>query len=239
MSLARTLEDSRLLDLWDRGRNRHPVDRGVLMLGAAFPGTPYEQLADLSVGARDAALLGLRRALFGGRLDAFVSCPQCDERLEFALDSELLTGAPPAADASVQAGDYRFRMPTSRDLAVAVGDREPDRVARKLAELCLLQADGDLPPPDWSEALLDDVEAGMSLADPQGDLQAAVTCAACGHAWSEPFDIAQFLWEEIEARAIRLLHDVDALARSYGWTEPEVLALGPARRAAYIDLATA
>jgi hypothetical protein len=32
---------------------------------------------------------------------------------------------------------------------------------------------------------------------------------------------------------------VDALARAYGWTETEVLALGDRRRAAYLELAEA
>ena len=37
-----------------------------------------------------------------------------------------------------------------------------------------------------------------------------------------------------DARARRLLREVDVLARAYGWTEPEVLALDDARRAAYL-----
>ena len=33
-----------------------------------------------------------------------------------------------------------------------------------------------------------------------------------------------------------LLRDVDTLARAYGWTEEQVLALGDARRGAYLEL---
>ena len=43
------------------------------------------------------------------------------------------------------------------------------------------------------------------------------------------------LWSELEACARRLLHDVDVLARAYGWTETEVLALGAAP-GAYLEL---
>mgnify|MGYP001788484044 CR=1 FL=1 len=39
--------------------------------------------------------------------------------------------------------------------------------------------------------------------------------------------------------AERVLLDVDALARCYGWTESEVLRLSPTRRAAYLQLAAA
>jgi hypothetical protein len=31
--------------------------------------------------------------------------------------------------------------------------------------------------------------------------------------------------------------EVDALARAYGWREADILALSPARRAAYLELA--
>ena len=44
------------------------------------------------------------------------------------------------------------------------------------------------------------------------------------------------LWSELQSRAERLLLDVDALARAYGWTEPEILALSSTRRAAYLQL---
>jgi hypothetical protein len=46
------------------------------------------------------------------------------------------------------------------------------------------------------------------------------------------------VWAEVDVRARRLLADVATLARTYGWTEPEVLALSEARRAAYLRLAT-
>jgi hypothetical protein len=49
-------------------------------------------------------------------------------------------------------------------------------------------------------------------------------------------DPAEFLWAAAEAQARRLLLEVDALARAYGWREPDVLALPPARRRAYLEL---
>ena len=48
-------------------------------------------------------------------------------------------------------------------------------------------------------------------------------------------DVA-FVWAELRAHAQRLLREVDMLARAYGWTEPEVLALDGARRVAYLEL---
>jgi hypothetical protein len=45
------------------------------------------------------------------------------------------------------------------------------------------------------------------------------------------------VWTELRAHARRLLREVDVLARAYGWTEPDVLALDERRRAAYLELA--
>ena len=41
---------------------------------------------------------------------------------------------------------------------------------------------------------------------------------------------------EVQARARRLLREVDVLARAYGWTEADVLALSEQRRTAYLEI---
>ena len=64
-----------------------------------------------------------------------------------------------------------------------------------------------------------------------------IVCPACGAAYVADLDVAGFVWAELRASAQRLLGEVDTLARAYGWTEPDVLALGERRRAAYLELA--
>ena len=44
------------------------------------------------------------------------------------------------------------------------------------------------------------------------------------------------LWEEIEVRAHVLLGEVHRLASAYGWSEAQILALSPARRASYLAM---
>jgi hypothetical protein len=51
----------------------------------------------------------------------------------------------------------------------------------------------------------------------------------------ETLDPPSFLWREVEARAACLLDEIDRLARAYGWSERDILGLGDARRAAYLD----
>jgi hypothetical protein len=53
------------------------------------------------------------------------------------------------------------------------------------------------------------------------------------------FDIGEFFWTEIAVQAQRLLREIDALARAYGWTEREILSLPGQRRQAYLELVAA
>ncbi len=66
-----------------------------------------------------------------------------------------------------------------------------------------------------------------------------LACPGCGAGFVADLDVAAFIWAEFDLAAKRVLGDVDALARAYGWTEPDVLALGDTRRAAYLRLVRA
>ena len=76
----------------------------------------------------------------------------------------------------------------------------------------------------------------MAEADPQADVQVALACPQCHHAWQTPLDIVSYFWTEIHAWASRILREVHALAAAYGWSEAAVLALTPHRRQAYLEM---
>jgi hypothetical protein len=221
------------LDLWGRGRACHPVDRALLLYAAACPQMPWAQLADTPVGRRDAVLLAWRRASFGTGLDATTQCPRCRERLAFTLDLDALE-QPPGADGPIEVDGATFRLPTSRDLAQIAHEADVATATRRLFELCCVTGRDDV---RLSDAVLDRAEAALAAADPQADIALDLTCDACAHAFSVDFDIAALLWQDVEAVARRALLDVDLLARAYGWSEAEILALPDARRAAYVELA--
>jgi outer membrane murein-binding lipoprotein Lpp len=63
------------------------------------------------------------------------------------------------------------------------------------------------------------------------------TCPACGGTVEVWFDALAFALRELRAQASELFDDVDAIARSYHWTEEAILALPRARRAAYASCA--
>jgi hypothetical protein len=223
------------LDLWERGARRHALDRALLLAASSRPQVSLEALADLPIGAVRQMLLGLRRANYGRHLPAYVDCPACATRLELTLDGDALrSDLPPEW---IDVNGLRVRPPTSRDVAFALGQPDPTAARASLAARCLVDGlthvDGALTP-----AVIDQMEAALSHVDGAADVELDVGCDACGHAWQLPFDIATYLWQELETQARHLLGDVHVLARAYGWTEGEVLALSDERRAAYVAMAT-
>ncbi len=76
----------------------------------------------------------------------------------------------------------------------------------------------------------------MEEADPQGNVQLALDCPACGHRWLQAFDILTYLWREIDDWAQRTLREVHLLASAYGWSEQAILALSARRRHMYLEM---
>lgn len=234
----RALGEPELLALWERGAARHALDRTLLLCSQARDDVAPEALADLPLGAVNVAVLGLRRALFGPQMAARATCPRCRGELELALDADRLAAVAdtPGGDREATVDGFRFRPPTVRDLA-AVADRRDARAAALdlLERCCASRPDGAGP----VAPLLEAAERALEALDPAADLELALTCGACGHAWATSLDVGALVWEEIAARAATVLADVHRLALAYGWSEPEILALSPQRRAAYLALGTA
>ena len=226
-----------LLTCWESGRRRHALDRALLLHAAAAPAEPPDTLADRPVGERNAALLRFRRTLFGDELQSCLACPACGERLEFSLSAEALLAHAPAGVADVWVDGVRVRMPTTRDLAAIARDPDEASAARRLLDRLV----GDDGASDSSRGAVpvDRLTRALDAADLCIDVAIDMTCPACAHGWNAPFDIVDFLWEEIEVRARRLLDEVHVLASAYGWTEAEILRLSDARRGAYLERALA
>jgi hypothetical protein len=228
---------SQLLTLWEQGERRHPLDRGLLLYEFAVPETPSHPLADAPLGQCNAALMRLRQAMFGSRLSLWADCPGCGQRMEFELDSEQLppmTVAPEWVEIQVQGQHQRFRCPTSRDLAQIARSTDLDQAADQLLQACA-GADVMLPrDPQALRSLREAVESALEAADPWADLSLLFQCPACDYSGDACFDIGRVLWENLDARARHLLNEVHLLAQTYGWSEPQILALSDARRAAYL-----
>jgi len=233
------LGNSDLIALWEAGSPRHGLDRSLLLGALARPDLPTARLADLPLGVLNEALIRLRSVLFGSHIEAWVKCQHCGERLELVLNTDALLSEAIESDArpDLEIAGFRFRAPCIRDLAAIAAERNPDSAAQRLLGLCCVARPAD--PVVELEPLLDEVEAGLETLDPTAEFRLDLACEVCGHGWSAPFDIGALLWEEVAARARALLGEVHLLARAYGWSEAEVLALTDLRRAAYLDRVSA
>jgi hypothetical protein len=225
--------DAELLGIWERGLGCPPGRRALALLGDA------EALARQTVGERDGALLRLRELAFGPRLALVGSCPDCGERVEAAVDvgALLVDEAPAAEDSRVEGTGWTLvvRPPTAGDLVALDGAADPASARRLLFERCVVASDP--PAATLPEEAVVAAAARLAELDPQADVRLALRCPECATAWEEPFDPGSFLWQELDAWALRLVRDVHELASAYGWRERDVLAVPPARRRLYLELA--
>ena len=238
------LSASALLDVCDRGQGQAPAEQALLLLEAAHPNAAAGSLAALSLGRRNALLLDLRRQVFGETLACRVSCPSCNEPLEFTAHAGDLLADPASSDDTdfaVCVGEVMatVRLPNSEDLLAAGRCPDADLARHALLQRCVLRVEVAGSMLDVS-ALPAGVLAALAEAavarDPQAELLLAMACPACAAGWQSPLDIASFLWHELEASARRIWREVHVLARAYGWREADILAMSPGRRQRYIEL---
>ncbi|CAD5108376.1 hypothetical protein [Zestomonas carbonaria] len=222
------------LQAWEHSQGLPPPLRPCALLAPLLEGGA-EAAERLPLGRRDSQLLALHGALFGPRLSATADCPACGERLELALDCHALRLDAPEPDPQAQAvawqgRTFHYRLPDSRDLAAMARAGDLDQARALLLRRCLGS--------DWADDLPADLQAelarAMAEADPQAATELALSCPACGEQWSELFDIGAYLDEAFGQWAERLFDQVHLLASAYGWSEAQILALGPARRARYL-----
>ena len=237
----RSLSASDLLALWETGLGQPPLQRALCLLRAAYPETPPETLAALPIGQRDAHLLTLRAMTFGARLLSLARCPQCGECLELTFDVDDIRAEAGFDNEtlSLSMDNYAvtFRLPNSLDLTALADHRTPG--PRELLERCLLtatHAGASCPAGELPETVVQAIAEKMSVADPQAEIQLALTCPACQQEWQAAFDILSYFWTEIHAWGQRILREVHLMAAMYGWSEESILALTPLRRAMYLQM---
>jgi hypothetical protein len=234
---------SELLTAWERGAAA-PAGRRALELAAlARPDLAEEACEALTAGERDVALLNLREALFGPTLDAVLACPSCGQTLELApavTELRALGGAAAAVERTLAHAGCKitFRQPTALDLAEVADEPDPELALERLLEHCVLEASVDgraVTPHELPEEALKALDDALAAADPQADVELGVVCPSCGEGSTTCFDVASFLWSELERFALGTLREVHVLAYAYGWSESQILELG-ARRQLYLEL---
>ncbi|RAN77915.1 hypothetical protein B5P43_17895 [Bacillus sp. SRB_336] len=228
---------AQLLEVWERGLEQEPVRRALTLLAAARPLESAEELAGWPLGRRDAALLAFRAEVFGPELDAIAQCPGCGLDVELSFTAQSLTPGDAARSVTIRRDGYdvTLRAVTSNDLIGLESAGGPTALVRR----CVAEARASgspVAPEALPAAFVEALGEELGRADPAATTELALECPDCARHWLAPFHIASYLWAELHHWAGRMLLDVDALARAYGWSERDILALAPRRRQAYLEL---
>ncbi len=232
---------SDILIAWERGLHQSPGERALTLLSLSDETMDAKEL--LPAGRRDAALLRIRRRLLGDRIDGVVACKDCGASLDVTLSvASLLPDETIAASASasvdVDGWKIAFRVPTAADLAALRGVSGVEHGLSLLLRRCVIAAERDGSAVDIDEiepAAAAALDEALAAVDPAGDTTLLLRCPACGAQNEAIFDSPSFLWRETQLLARGALLEVHDLASAYGWTEPQILALNPARRRFYLE----
>lgn len=244
--MVRATSTAIILTAWERAYGTGPLERALVLLSLARPNEPFDQLTRCSIGERDAALLDLRVKLFGPDVQSLDACPQCSEKIEitFSIDGIRVPAQPLPHDMKVGVDGISLMVRPANTADLIAVERTPSGRLRReaLARRCVSVevSTGDDSPvamaPRWNDDNLRTVADKLAEIDPQADVRFALDCSRCGHGWSSRFDIASFLWSEIDAWAQRLLAEVHALAFAYGWAEQDILGMTAWRRQLYMGM---
>jgi hypothetical protein len=189
------------------------------------------------VGVRIGALLRLA-AISEGR-DAFAArlrCPrrQCAAAFEITLPVDALDApgeTPDRVPVRLPDGDtVVVRPPTGDDQRrwIARGFASREEAVAEAASTLVIEG-----PVTGGAAVVAAIGTALAEHDPLVSFAVTCRCPECGETSDLPVDLEALALERLSALRHALMGDVHALAAAYGWTESEVLAIPPDRRARY------
>ncbi len=199
---------------------------------------------DLTVGERLAALLLIAGQSLGTDLVVLLQCPNraCGQQLEVALSVADLAGLEREVETSnliptQQGGENLWlRRPTGRDqLQWLAGSFKDERTARNAMILTLASK----LPAAWAETQIPE-EAALAISremesrDPLIHFSLRVTCPSCQEEHPHTIDLQDLALDSLRQVQRRLLDDIHRLALNYHWSEADIAALPPWRRAHYL-----
>nr|WP_314445266.1 hypothetical protein [uncultured Sphingomonas sp.] len=183
-----------------------------------------------TIGRRNQRMLALHAQYCGGGVEACAACDRCATTMEFDLPAESILTLPASTDAAVEHGGARFRLPRVADLEDLGGPADASLPVR-IAHRCKLEGEVSI-----NEAFAETLGAKFDAADPAANIRLTLNCAGCENQVAVAVDVAPLVIPPLLRVARGLLHDIDRIASSYGWSEDEILALPPERRKQYVAL---
>ncbi len=241
------LKAHEIIKVWEIAISKPLWEKAVLMLAPVFPSESLNSLASLSLGERNAKLFRLRESLFGSTLNANSVCPKCQEKIEFQLDSQVICDPKiihyDHSEFSLAIDDrvVNFRLMNSYDLrdVMAIIDIEGLESAEyELINNCITSFESagiQQPIQSLPNEFIPKLAQELKANDPHSEIICRLSCPECSYSWPEHFDIAMFLWHELDVKSQVILSEVQQLARAFGWWEGDILSLSDVRRKYYLD----
>ena len=193
---------------------------------------------DETVGGRIAALLEL--VSMSEEMPAFTVPLQCDRPgcsalLEVALRPDAMPEAPEAsarfAVSLPDGAEVVVRPPIGADQRSWRSRQYGSRDEAVAAMLESLVIEGHVAASD--RAAVSAIASAMAEHDPLVAFTITYACPDCGTSREVAIDLERIALDRLVRLQRALVHDVHVLASAYGWTEAEVLAVSPRRRAQY------
>lgn len=190
----------------------------------------------LRVGERIAALLKvLRETEQSDVLDLTLRCDHCKELFEIVLRHDALDLL------QTRAGEVQLtrsgnaplvlRLPTGDDLRAWHTQWPARREVATDIILATLRVGGEILPGDAERAA-----DALAEADPLVSFSIACSCPNCGVEVEPPVDLEAAALLRLAGHQRALLRQVLTLASRFGWSEQEIFAVAPARRARYLQM---
>jgi hypothetical protein len=221
------LTGEKLLRAWEAVRELPDQEAVLRLLALAWPKRARSEWAQMPLGERNALLLELRAATLGRRMEGFAECPACGALLEFVLDAGELGEQLRAQLAAVEESGQEMARPVNTADLIAAGAGEDEEQARRILLARTTKLDGNA-----GDGVLERFERINRAAE----IRIELACPECPARPALDLDVAGFLLREIAAAARRLMREIHELASAYGWSERDLTAMSPARRAAYLEM---
>jgi hypothetical protein len=216
------------------------ADAVRLIAGVLIESAPERGVDPMSLAAadRDRILAAIYQITFGPRIDSTIPCSRCGnsfdinfrlDELTERFDRAVLDRVESCGHGVFQTGDsLRFRLPTAEE-EIEAASLPPGEAARTLAEKCILECAGQMPP-------LEELECAMEDAAPVIDLDLDARCPECGANQGVHFDIQSYLLNTLIQERPRLGRDLHRIAAAYHWSRQDILGLPRSQRRELVEL---
>jgi len=220
------------------------------VLGACFLQTtrsPDDRAAleTLSVGERLAMLIKIVQAGGVDFLVAKLTCnaPECVQTFELEIDLSALCSmhhqARQVESIEVDLGGKRvlLRRPTAKDQDQWRLRDYPDSqlAAEQMLRSLVVESEVDLISP-IPVTIVDAIEEAMQKVDPLMAPNVECECPHCGHWQEQRLDTGGLLLRSLQEIQTGMIEAIHLLAKSYHWSEDQILALSAKRRGQYLNL---